>query len=75
MLIQCEIYKHFIIIDNKKVATYGIGILENNNILKKFDDVSLKYESVHSLACKLNNSDLNPIHFDDILQDFFEDYC
>ena len=66
-----RIFKHKITIEETQVETYGINIYEYNVIVKKLYDVSTDYEALTRLVDSLNKNDIDIVHIDSILEDFY----
>lgn len=66
-----DIFKHIIEIDGKQIETYGIAVRESGKTVKTVFDVSVNCDAVISLVNRLNEGQVELIHFESVLEDFF----
>ena len=51
--------------------TYGIELWKNNERIRAVNDVSLDCAGITNVVNLCNELDLDPIHLDDVIEDFF----
>ena len=64
---------HHVKIENKKVKTYGIIVINKIIPIKVFKDISTDYKVIQNLVKRLNDGKVELIHVDDIIEDFYFD--
>ena len=64
---------HHVKIENKKVKTYGIIVINKIIPIKVFKDISTDYKAIQNLVKRLNDGKVELIHVDDIIEDFYFD--
>ena len=57
--------------NGKTFLTFGIALFKGQKILKYFPSISIHRERVLKLVDLCNRFDLNPIHIEDVIEDFF----
>lgn len=70
---EYKVFKHKVYIDGAFTYSYGIYVTNNNIILDKYYDVSLEKQKVQTLVNNLNKYEVEPIHVNDIIYDFYAD--
>ena len=71
-----EPFCHYINIEGKRVKTCGIMVFnDKHNLIRTVCDVSTDYNAVKELTKRLNDGNVDIIHLDDILFDFYCDDC
>ena len=68
-----EIFRHQIAIENNMIETYGIKVYENNKLLRTVYDVSTDFNAITKLVYLLNVENIELIHFESVLEDFYLD--
>lgn len=69
------VFPHYISIENKRVKTYAIAVLARFILVKIKWDVSTNGQAVRELVKRLNKDKIEFIHLDDIIEDFYNEYC
>ncbi len=67
------VFPHCVKIENKKVKTYGIIVINKIIPIKVFKDISTDYEAIQDLVKRLNDGKVEFVHVDDIIEDFYFD--
>ncbi len=65
------VFPHRVKIDNIKIRTYGIVVINGFVPVRVMKDISTDYKIVRKLAKKLNDGKVEFVHIDDIVEDFF----
>lgn len=64
---------HHVKIENKKVKTYGIIVINKIIPIKVFKDISTDYKAIQNLVKRLNDGRVELVHVDNIIEDFYFD--
>lgn len=58
--------------DKLNVTTYGLRFLisGNDDFFKTVEDISCDHDSISKLCSVIQSSDLDPIHIDNVIEDF-----
>ena len=64
---------HHVKIENQKIKTYGIIVINKIIPIKVFKDISTDYKAIQNLVKRLNDGRVELIHVDDIIEDFYFD--
>ena len=59
-------------IDGVIYTSYGIGCENAGNLLFQINDLSINKDRVSKLVYLCNDLQLDPIHIDDVVEDFLE---
>lgn len=70
--VKYSIFKHVIEIEGKQVETYGIAVQSGGETERIVFDVSENGVAVELLVESLNEGEVEPIHLDGILENFFD---
>lgn len=68
-------FSHYIYVENKRVKTYAIAVLARFILIKVKWDISTNGQAVRELVKRLNKGQVKLIHLDDIIEDFYNEYC
>lgn len=68
-----RIFKHKITIENVDVESFGVEVYEETKLVSKLFDVSTDYNALLKLINSLNENEIDIIHLDAILEDFYLD--
>jgi len=60
-------------VDGKTHTGYGIGYADNSSLA--FEDLTLNPTTITKLVKLCNELDLSPIHFKDVVEDFFIEFA
>jgi len=55
------------------IKCFGIKLTNNGSTIKSIDDLTTKKSAVEELINTLNREQLDPIHFDEIIEDYLDD--
>lgn len=66
-----RVFSHTVDIDNKAVKTYGISVISGGREQKILFDVSTDLSAVEGLVARLNEGEVELVHLNDILDDFY----
>lgn len=64
---------HHVKIENKKIKTYGIIVINKFIPIKVFKDISTGHKAIRKLVKRLNEAKVELVHVDDIIEDFYFD--
>lgn len=67
------IFKHNITIKNVAINSFGIRVYAKNTLICELFDVSTDYKALKNLVDSLNENEIDVIHLDSILEDFYLD--
>lgn len=67
------VFPHFVKIENQKIRTYGIIVINKIIPVRVFKDVSTDYKAIRNLVKRLNDGKVELVHVDDIIEDFYFD--
>lgn len=67
------VFKHNITIKNVVIDSFGIRVYEDNMLIRELFDVSTDYKALKHLVDSLNENEIDIIHLDSILEDFYLD--
>lgn len=66
-------FSHYIKIEKRRVKTYGIAVISAKKTeIRK--DVSTDRKALKQLVKRMNEGKVEPIHLDDILDDFYTEH-
>ena len=63
-------FLHFARIEKKIVKTYGIAVIENKKCIRIIKDISMDRNAVKRFVKDLNDSQIELVHLDDVIEDF-----
>ena len=70
-----HIFAHTVDIQEKRVNTYGIYVMSGGKEQKRMFDVSTDFTALKRLVALLNEGNVELVHLNDILDDFYTQYC
>ncbi len=56
--------------DGEKYVTYGLRVMRGDNEIALISDISTNYEDIRRLAETCTRDGLDPIHINDVVEDF-----
>lgn len=65
-----KMFEHTVEIEGKTVKTYGIEFEQDGRLCRR-EDISTDEAAVTELTKKLNYGDIDSVHFDSVLEDFY----
>lgn len=69
-----RIFAHTVDIQDKTVNTYGISVIFDGKEQKRLFDVSTDLTALKRLVLRLNEGNVELVHLNDILDDFYTQY-
>lgn len=73
-MIEYSLFEETLTLDRTTYLSYGVAIFEDDIIIRKINDVSVDYISVNKLIALCNDEQLEPIHIDEIIDDYLQDF-
>ncbi|MCH5191556.1 MAG: hypothetical protein J1F23_05260 [Oscillospiraceae bacterium] len=70
-----RIFAHTTDIQEKRIDTYGISVISDGKEKKRLFDVSTDLKALKKLVARLNAGDVELVHLNDILDDFYTEHC
>ncbi|MGN0570473.1 MAG: DUF6514 family protein [Candidatus Fimenecus sp.] len=71
-----SVFKHKVKLEDKTIESCGINVCdENGSTVRTVWDVSCSFSAVSSLVDSLNRGEVDPVHLDSILEDFYFHNC
>lgn len=69
-----RIFAHTVDIQENTVNTYGISVISDGKEQKKMFDVATDLMALKKLVARLNSEEVELVHLNDILDDFYTQY-
>lgn len=67
------VFPHYVKIENQRIKTYGIIVINKFIPVRVFKDISTDYRAIRELVKRLNDGKVEFVHVDDIIEDFYFD--
>lgn len=71
MKAEYRVFRGQIFDEEKNIhMSYGIELWKNGELARRISDVSVDSEGLHELVRLCNELELDPVHLDDVVEDF-----